>query len=366
MKSVNDFALGLVSVFIPIYLLDLGYSLQSVFGWFLVLFTSFTITIFITVYSTNRIGFVNTFYIRFLFLISHLGLLLILPEYPQVFFLIAVFTGLVWAFFCIPLNILFVVYTIREKTGTALSKISAYPEILGMFSPLVGAFIILQFGFPVLFIIAMLLALLSITRLFPLKSERSDFRFTLNHTREIYTKYKSFFKTEIIARFAEDTGMIWSIFVYIQLASKFEAGMIATIAKVVGILFVLTLGKLTDEWNKHKLLKIGATAVTLAWVLSFVIGSTTLNPWFFYLATLAMGLSLKAFLIPYRTILWNSGRKDDAQFIVLREIPSCIGKIILLLSAIILYDRLNVLFLLIGIAFVYFIVLDSRKIEVAD
>ncbi len=366
MKSVDDFALGLVSVFIPIYLLDLGYSLQSVFGWFLTMFTSFTIASFFSVYLTNRIGFVYTFYIRFIFLISHLGLLLILPSHPQIFFIIAILTGLDWAFFWIPLNVLFVRNTVNEKTGEALSKLSAYPEILGMFSPLAGAFIVLKFGFPVLFVVAMILALLAVTRLFPLSSERTNFKFTLNRTREIYTKYSSLFKTEIVSRLAEDTGMIWSIFVYLQLASKFEVGVVATIAKVVGILFILTLGKLTDEWNKYKLLKIGAVMVSFAWLLNFLIGSTTLNPWFFYIATLTMGLSLKTFLIPYRTVLWNSGRKDDAQFIVLREIPSFIGRVILLSLAFILHDKLPVLFLIIGIIFIYFVILNTRKIEVTN
>ena len=64
-------------------------------------------------------------------------------------------------------------------------------------------------------------------------------------------------------------------------------------------------------------------------------------------SVLAMGLALKIFLIPYRTMLWNSGRKDDSQFIILREIPSFVGKIILFLLAIKVHNNIHILFLII-------------------
>ena len=364
MKSVNDFALGLVSVFIPIYLIDLGYSVQTVFQWLLVLFISFTITIFLSTYLTNKIGFIYTFYIRFLFLISHLGLLLLLPEHSYLLFIIAILTGMEWSLFWIPFNILFVRNTQQEKTGTALSKLTAYPMILSLFSPLIGAFIVTKFGFPTLFIISMILVSLATIPLFPLKSERTDFKFTFTHAKEIYYKYKAFFKTEIVARLAEDTGSVWSIFVYLQLASKFDVGIVSAITSVAGILFVLTIGKLTDNWNKHHLLKIGSISITIVWIASFIIGTTSANPWLFYLATFAMGISFKTFMIPYRTLLWNSGRRDDAQFIVLRELPSFIGRIILFGAAVVLYDKLAVLLLIIGVVFLYFVLTDSRKLEV--
>ena len=69
-------------------------------------------------------------------------------------------------------------------------------------------------------------------------------------------------------------------------------------------------------------------------------------------------------MIPYRTLLWNSGRRDDAQFIVLRELPSFIGRIILFGAAVVLYDKLAVLLLIIGVVFLYFVLTDSRKLEV--
>ena len=366
MKSVNDFALGLVSVFIPIYLLDLGYSVQIVFSWMLVLFTSFTITIFISTYLTNKIGFVYTFYIRFIFLISHLGLLILLPKHPFLLFITAILTGIEWSLFWIPLNILFVRNTLENKTGMALSKLSVYSEVLSMFSPIIGAFIVTRFGFPVLFFTAMILALLATIPLFPLKSEKTDFKFTLIHAKKIYFKYKVFFKTEIIARLAEDTGAIWSIFVYLQLANKFNIGVISTVAGVAGLFFALTIGKLTDDWSKHSLLKIGAISVTFVWIISFVIGTSSTNPWLFYLATFIMGLALKTFIIPYRTMLWNSGRKDDAQFVVLREIPSFLGRVILFGLAIIFYDKLAILILIIGLIFLYFVLTDSRRLEVPN
>lgn len=364
MKSVNDFALGLVSVFIPIYLLDLGYSTQTVFIWILVLFISFIFTIFLSIYLTNNIGFINTFYLRFIILLSHLGLLFLLPDYTYLLFIIAILTGVEWALFWIPFNILFIRNTLQAKTGVALSKLFAYPKILSMFSPVVGAFIVTRFGFPTLFATSMIVVLLAIIPIITLKSEKTNFQFTIKQAVGIYSKYKSFFKTEVLARLAEDTGAVWSVFVYLQLANKFDVGIVNTTAGVAGIFFILTIGKLTDDWNKHSMLRIGSLLITVIWISSFTIGILSTNPWLFYIATFAMGIALKAFIIPYQTLLWNSGRKDDAQFVVLRELPSFLGRVILFGSAILLYNNLAVLFLVIGLIFLYFLLFDSRKLEI--
>ena len=83
----------------------------------------------------------------------------------------------------------------------------------------------------------------------------------------------------------------------------------------------------------------------------------------FYLATIFATLSLKVFLVPYSSLMYNQARKDDAQFIVLREIPTVLGRIILFSIAILLHNQLPTLFLLIGVLFIYFLFLDTKKLE---
>ena len=156
---------------------------------------------------------------------------------------------------------------------------------------------------------------------------------------------------------------LWSIFIYLELASTLQVGIIGTITSFAAVFFTITLGKLTDNWDKHKLLRIGAILVSLVWFINFIIGEFFPNQWLFYLATIFATLALKAFLVPYSSLMYNQARKDDAQFIVLREVPTVLGRIILFSIAILLHNQLPALFLLVGIIFIYFWFLDSRKLE---
>jgi hypothetical protein len=61
--------------------------------------------------------------------------------------------------------------------------------------------------------------------------------------------------------------------------------------------------------------------------------------------------------------MYNQARKDDAQFLVLREIPTVLGRLILFSIAILLHNHLPFIFLSVGIIFIYFWFLDTKKLN---
>ena len=364
MMSLNGFAMAFVSVFIPVYLLKLGYSFQMVMLWMIIHHATLLVCAFITIYASNRIGLVHSLHIRFVLLLaSFLLLTFSLKDSPFLFYIIPILTGAESAFYWIPLNILFIRNTKADNMGKSMSKFFVIPKALSMLSPIIGAFIAVKFGFMWLFVIAMILLLFTFVPVLPLRSEKTNFIFSWESVREIYRRNKKFFIPEIIDNLAEDTMALWSIFIYLQLASTLQVGIIGTITSVASLFFTLTIGKLTDNWNKHKLIRIGAVLVSVVWFINFTIGEFFPNQWLFYLATIFATLSLKVFLVPYSSLMYNQARKDDAQFIVLREIPTVLGRIILFSIAILLHNQLPTLFLLIGVLFIYFLFLDTKKLE---
>ncbi|MFA6355317.1 MAG: hypothetical protein WCW65_02740, partial [Candidatus Paceibacterota bacterium] len=286
-----------------------------------------------------------------------------LKDFPLLFYVIPIFVGAEIAFYWMPLHILFIRNTEKETMGKSMSKFLVIPRILSMLSPLIGAFIIVRFGFTSLFSFAMILLLFVFVPILSLRSEKTNFIFSWQRIREIFKKNKQYFIPEVIDNLAEDAMVIFTIFIYIKLSSTLQVGIIGTITAIAALFFTLTLGKLTDNWNKHKLLKIGAVILSLAWFFNFIIGEYFPNQWLFYIATVFTTLAFKIFLVPYSSIILNQARKSDAQFIVLREIPVVLGRIILYLSAILLYKNLPVLFLLVGLIFIYFWFLNTKKLE---
>ncbi|MEQ1561094.1 MAG: MFS transporter [Nitrospira sp.] len=362
MVILNDFGLGFVNIFIPVFLLKLGYSVPMVMLWSFILDLSFLLVMFVTIYCSNRIGLVHCLQIRFILLISNLWLMTILPTHHFLFFIIPVLMGSDAAFYFIPRNILFLRNTDKNSMGRSFSKLSSYPKLLTILCPVIGAFIISKLGFPTLFIMSMFLVFLASVPLWPLRSEKTNFIFTKDSMLTVWRRSKSFFLPEIISSFAEGGGGILVIFIYINLLSVAQIGIIGSLIAVTGIFFTLTLGKLTDKWNWQKLMRIGAVAVSMVWVYSFYVGQFMSSPWLFYLAIVLLTLSVKIFLVPYQSALFNSGRYDDAQFLVLREIPNVSGRLILYVVVALLYTHLPFVFLLSALLFIYFWFLDLGKL----
>ena len=363
MMSLNSFAMSFVAVFIPIYLFKLGYSFQMIMVWMMIHHATLLISAFIAVRVSNKIGLVHSLHIRFILLLSYFLLLLFgLKDIPLLFYIIPVLSGAEAAFYWIPLNILFVRNTKEENMGKSMSHFFVVPKAISMAGPLIGGLIAVYLGFNALFILAMFLLFFTFLPIASLSSDKTNFIFTREKFKEIWQKNKQYFVPEIIDNLAEDAMALWSIFIYLQLASTLEVGIIGTITSMASLFFTLTIGKLTDRWDKHKLIKIGAILVSIVWFINFTIGEFIPNQYLFYIATIFATLSLKVFLVPYSSMMYNQARKDDAQFLVLREVPTVLGRLILFSIAILLHDNLPLIFLSVGIIFIYFWFLDTKKL----
>jgi MFS family permease len=364
MMSLNSFAMSFVGIFIPIYLFSIGYTFQQIMVWLIINHTSILLFAFVTVRLSNKIGLVHTLHIRFLLLLTYFSLLIFgLKNVPSLFYIIPIIAGAEAAFYWIPLNILFVRNTKEETMGKSMSRFFVVPKALSIVGPLIGAFIAVRYGFNILFGFSMFLLFFTFLPILSLRSEKTNFIFSKEKFKEIWKNNKQYFLPEVIDNLAEDAMALWTIFIFLQLASTLEVGIIGTITGVASLLFTLTLGKLTDNWDKHKLIKIGAILVSAVWLINFFIGEFFPNQYLFYVATIFATLSLKVFLVPYSSLMYNQARKDDAQFLVLREIPTVLGRVILFSIAILLDNHLPLIFLAVGIIFIYFWFLNTRKLN---
>lgn len=361
--SLNSFAMSFISVFIPVYLLKLGYSFQMVMLWMVIQHSSILVFAFVTVYISNRIGLVQCLHVRFILLLTYFSLLLFgLKDISTLFYIIPIVIGAEMAFYWMPLNILFVRNTKAENMGNSISKFFVIPSILTIGSPLIGAFIAIHFGFLTLFSFAMFLLLFTFLPVISLRSEKTNFIFSWIKILEIFRKNKQYFIPEVIDNIAEDAGVVLLIFIYLKLISTLQVGIIGTITSSAALLFTFIIGKLTDKWDKHKLLKIGAVLVSLGWFINFAVGKFSPHQWPFYIAVVFSTLALRVFLVPYGSLLYNQARKDDAQFLILREVPVILGRIILYGTALLLCNNLPILFVLVGLLLSYFWFFNTRKL----
>jgi MFS family permease len=363
MTTVDTFGSGLISVFIPVFLLTLGYSLKMVMGWYLIQETVFLGSTYLSVYSSNNIGLVHTLQIKFLFQLANLVLLLFLPHSPVLFFWIPIMIGLNMAFHWIPLNILFLRNTNGESIGGSLSKLSAYPKFFSMFCPIIGAFVISQYSYNALFILAIIIISTSSFPLWPLRSEKTNFIFTKESVRKIWDVNKVFFLPEVLSSVGETSIILLNIFIYIKLLSVTKVGLIGSITLLASVVFTLIFGKLADRWDKHKMIRVASILCAGSWLSCFYIGIKFPIPWLFYIGTFTLSLSIRAFVVSYQSLLFNNARESDAQFLVLREIPNVTGRLILYLFVLVFTNYMHLVFVMAALSFMYFIIFDTRKLS---
>lgn len=363
MVSINNLAMSLISVFIAVYLLDLGYSLQWIIYYLMIHHAVLLVGVFLSIYVTKFIGLINIFFIRLLFLVGYLLLLFSLSKNPVLFFIIPVLSGLESAFYWTPLNILTVRNTKPETMGSAISKFIIFPKIISFLGPIISGYIVTYYGFSPLFILSIVLFIISTLFILPLKSEKINFDFSFEKIKKVYKQNKVFIVPEIIDNLAEDAMVLWTIFIFLILESFIDVGFIASIVAITSILLTYLIGYLTDKWNKHKLIKIGALLLIFSWVLNASIGLFMPISIFLYIGTILITLSLKTFTIPYGTLVYNSARKDDVHFLALREVPTIFGRQILFIIALVFHNNLPIVFLFVASFFIYFLFFNTRKLE---
>jgi hypothetical protein len=81
-----------------------------------------------------------------------------------------------------------------------------------------------------------------------------------------------------------------------------------------------------------------------------------------------LGFFLRLFLIPYNALLYANAKTDDAQFLVLRELPVVSARIFVFLLAIFFAARLEFVFLTAALALVFFFFFNppSQKSNVSS
>ncbi len=356
MNTILGIGTGLIGIFIPIYLLELGFSLKIVITWLIVHHSSLLLGAFLAIFISNTIGLVRVWYIRLALITIFFAGLHFLPTYPFLLFILGIISGLESAFFWIPYNILTIRKTSSNNIGSSLALISNIGSIVGMAIPLIAALVITKFGYNILFALSLLFIIISIIPVIPLSHEKTNFEFKRKSVSDIVRNNKHFILPEIFDNLGQDAGIIWLLFIFITGLTVLDLGILGVISSIVGILVTHLTGHLIDKWHTNKVIRFGAILTTLTWTASYFIAIYSPTPLMLYIITTLRGLSIGIFSMSYISVMFNRARNYDAQFIVLREIPTILGRILVFSLSIILIslNKFELTFIIVALLSLYF------------
>lgn len=259
---LKKFAQGLIGVFIPIYLLKSGYSLQSVFLYFTLLFSSNVLFNVASAELTARFGPKHVMRIGFFLQFITALLLSNFSALPFPILLVALVHSASAAFYWLPYHVYFSKIKRTIKSAQQVSWLQTTEKIGSMIGPVLGGVLATFYGGAALFYAAALILAGAIIVLM-LSPEPIDTKQKLNYKNLFSLKdwrtmvsMSAFMSEEAIA------VLVWPLFLATVIFTSdnyLQIGSIISIATILSTLVAVPLGRLLDKLKGNKIMTIGTT-----------------------------------------------------------------------------------------------------------
>jgi len=351
--ALDSFVNALFGIFVPIYLLILGYSVSNVLGFYIVKFVALAVFFYVAGFISSRLGLKHTMIIRLPFFMIFLLSMYFLDTLSISIFIIALLNAFYESLYWMPLHSLFVRSASEDHMGSDVGKLHSLPKLASTVAPLIGGAISVFIGFHALFIVAMVLLVFSIFPLIKSKETKPHVDFSLKEMNHIVKKNpKYFFGTGAFFIGEATENVIWPIFVFLILDSILSIGLIGTLLSAGMVLFTLLVGRLSDRFNKKMFIRMGAGLMVLVFFFRYFVPTEAS----IYLLTIMAGFFSILLFVPFDSIIYSLAKKSNIdEFIIIRETYVNTGRVFLLFIALILVQNINISFLLASFAHIFFL-----------
>lgn len=270
--GIVNFALGLVSVFVPIYFYKLGFPLmQILFYYFLLPVNSIILTRYVVAPLVIKVGVKKSILYSVLFKIIFFGGLQFLPGATWLFFILPTLNVLKTQISSLSYHLNFLEHSDAKKRGREVSAIFGSALLASLLAPLCGGLIIGLAGFNVLFTFAIALMIVSAIPILWLPDKK-----TLEPVVfETKGMWREMFRKSNLPLFVSYGGyaieewigfVVWSLFLFFMLKSTATVGAINTIVAAITFLVFYFVGRLSDKKDKRQLIKFGNFLYFFGWV----------------------------------------------------------------------------------------------------
>lgn len=354
MQSIDGFAGGLIGIFIPIYFLNLGFSVKDIFLFFIVNNLAVLFFFFLAASFAKKFGIFKTLFAHWTFKIIELFLVYSVGQSYPIFYAVSVASALDIAFYWFGLHVIFAKSADKEKMGAHVSNLIALPAMIGLIAPLTGGLIAALLGFKVLIIIASLVYLVSLIPLLFIENVPVDVRISYSGVLRLFRGYKKYFKAEIFLNLiGEIEGYMLPIFMYLAFKDVLSVAALAAYLGLGAAIFTMFIGRISDKVDKKKILRIGAVIASLLWVCRYFADSQIQ----FFVLSVLVGFFGVLISVPFNSILYKNAKESHVEdFIIFREIPVSIGRVAIYSIGLLLVSNIKLSFLVAAVSYLYLLI----------
>lgn len=267
--AIMTFADSLINIFVPVYLFQLNYPVYSIIFFYFLVSLSFVIFSYPGAKIVSKIGVKHSILYSTPFLIVYYLGLRAIGNHNWLFFVLPILLSWKMILYNYGYHLNYIVHSDRKKRGREVSFLSAVIVVVNVLAPLIGGFVAFYAGFSTLYVISSVLLIAGTFPLFLSKDGYEPLKFTrIDLWKAIFSKkekgtlvsFSSYAIESVIGR------TIWPIFLITILATLSKTGIIITLSMIFSLLVFYFVGKITDKYDKIKLLKFGTLLYFFAWV----------------------------------------------------------------------------------------------------
>lgn len=326
--GIFNFSLELISIFVPIYLYKLDYSLSWILFYYLLISLSFVLFSFLGAKIVSKLGVKHTMLLTVPILIVYFTGLRYLPELSWLFFILPILASFKMILFNYSFHLNFLEHSDKNNRGKEEATLQASALLASFAAPFIGGLIIKLAGFTVLFSAGSLILFLAFVPLFMSKENYESVSFDKkNLFKDIFRKENMPCCLSFVGYAIESWigAIIWPVFLFTILFSTESVGFVASLATILTFLIFYFIGKETDLKDKKRLLRIGTILYFIGWIGRLFVNSFVSV---LFVDTYA-NLTQKVLQVPWSAYSYDiAAKRNYFKFIVQREITFNIARII--------------------------------------
>lgn len=344
---IRNFTVGMIAIFEPIYFFNYFHgNISRVLVFYAVLFGGAALFCYWAVRLISKLGIKRSIILSFPFGICYYLFLWNIEKSFIFLFMAVIFWLITVLLFWMAINVYFGITASKSRLGVEVGKFNVLFGLSFAMGPVAGGLILNHFGWSALF--ATVVSALFITSLALFFSPEIHERYDISLKQLARELLQRDFLKRAVA-FAATGGehvtkaIIWPIFLFL-LGIRFDSiGIIATGALLVGTIFILYVGALSDRLPRPRLIATGSFLLSFSWILKTLVRT----PVSAFMANIFYGVASAAASVPFMAMFYEDFGVLRSQSIVLREITLNIGRMLILLcfAAAFLYtDKLYLAF----------------------
>lgn len=264
--ALKTIATSFITVFIPIYLYKLGYSLTEVFLYFVALNFFLLFLKELAARIIIRIGPKHVMALSYPMMIVYFAMLLTWPTYKWNLFLMVFVSAFEMALFWMSYHFDFSKAKHKDSCTSEVSKVEILISVCGAVTPFIGGVIASRYDISFTFMIAIFFLIFAAIPLF--KTSEPYIRQNIDMKK---IELKKIWK-DLAASFGMgiDSGaasVAWPLFIFFIVKTYENVGIVESVALILTVAISFLVGKYADRTNRHDLIKRGGSLNAFMWLI---------------------------------------------------------------------------------------------------